>query len=71
MMDLFGKKIKAELNRLIGKKVRVYFKNTEMEGELFFSEVYTGFYFLEFENGGGIHFGWRKVKKVDKICSRK
>ena len=27
--------------------------------------------FLEFENGGGIHFGWRKVKKVEKICTRK
>lgn len=71
MTDLFGKKRKAELNRLIGQKVRVCFKNTEMVGELFFSEIYTGFYFLEFENGGGIHFGWRKVKKVEKICTRK
>ena len=70
-MDLFGKKRKAELNRLIGKKVRVYFKNTEMDGELFFSEVYTGFYFLEFENGGGIHSGRRKVKKAENIRSRK
>ena len=66
-MDLFGKKRKAELNRLIGKKVRVCFKNTEMEGELFFSEIYTGFYFLEFDNGGGIHFGCRKVKKVERL----
>ena len=66
-MDLFGKKRKAELNCLIGKKVRVFFKNTEIVGELFFSEIYTGFYFLEFENGGGIHFGWRNVKKVERV----
>ena len=38
-----------------------------IDAEKIKSEVYTGFYFLEFENGFGIHFGWRKVKKVDRV----